>query len=184
MVTYSRQFAGSLSVANSTARRPHPSSTISHDMTGARARLRVRVDGEHLRGCPTAVGRRLRPTFGRVLPLLLAPVGQQVEERERVTQLLGAATLRVVRAVRGVALTEEDVDLEATARRRTHVGAERAVGGRVPRHLVADPRLVRQRLVDRSLRDDHEPRVVGVEELEARELAREAGAAPALPLLT
>jgi hypothetical protein len=27
-VTYSRQFAGSLSVAKSTARRPHPSSTI------------------------------------------------------------------------------------------------------------------------------------------------------------
>ena len=98
-------------------------------------------------------------------------------------ELLGAAALGVVRPVHGVADAKEDVHLEAAAGRGTHVGAEGAVRGGVPGHLVADPRLVGERLVDRALGDDDEAGVVGVEELEPGELAGEPGAARALPLL-
>ena len=52
------------------------------------------------------------------------------------------------------------------------------------RHLVAHPRLVRERLVDRALGDDDEAGVVVVEELQPGELAGEPGAARALPFLT
>ena len=83
----------------------------------------------------------------------------------------------------GVAVAQEDVEREAAAGRGVDVGAERAVGGGVPGHLVADALLVRQGLVDRALGDDDEPRVVRVEEAEAGELRRVARAAPALPLL-
>ncbi len=67
--------------------------------------------------------------------------------------------------------------------RCTHVGAEGAVGRGIPRHLVADLRPVGERFVNRALGDDNESGVVAVEELETGELAREAGAARALPLL-
>ena len=142
------------------------------------------VAGERLGRSPAAVRGRLRPAFRRVLPLLLASVRQQVDEGEAVAELLGATALRVVRPVHGVADAEEDVHLEPTARRGTHVGSEGAVRGGVPGHLVAHPRLVGERLVDRTLGDDDEAGVVVVEELEPGELARESGAARALPCLT
>ena len=119
-----------------------------------------------------------------VLPLLLASVGEQVDQGEAVAELLGATALSVVRPVHGVADAKEDVHLEATAWRGAHVGAEGAVRGGVPGHLVADPRLVCERLVDRTLGDDDEAGVVAVEELEPGELAGEPGAARALPFLT
>src|SRR5215216_901606 len=44
---------------------------------------------------PPAVGGRLRPAIGRVLPLLLPPVGQQIDQREGVTELFGATAVGV-----------------------------------------------------------------------------------------
>src|SRR6476659_8689766 len=57
------------------------------------------VAGVLLRRGPIAVGGRLRPAVRRVLPLLLAPVGQQIDQREAVAELLRATALGVVRPV-------------------------------------------------------------------------------------
>ncbi len=126
---------------------------------------------------------RLWPTRGRVLPLLLASVWEQVDQSEAVADLLGTTALGVVRPVRGVADAKEDVHLEATTWRGAHVGAEGALRRGVPGHLVAHSSLIRQRFVDRTLGDDDEAGVVAVEELQPGELAGEPGATRALPLL-
>ena len=99
-------------------------------------------------------------------------------------ELLGTAALGVVGPIHSVADPKEHVHLETAVGRSTHVGAEGAVRGGVPGHLVAHTRLVLERLVDRTLGDDDEAGVVAVEELEPGELAGETGAARALPLLT
>ena len=138
---------------------------------------------EGLRWGPTAVGGRLRPALRRVLPLLLASVGQKVDEGEAVAQLLGAAALGVVGPVDRVADPKEDVHLEAAGGRCAHVGTEGAVRRGVPGHLVAHPGLVGERLVDRTLGDDHKAGVVVVQELQPGELAGEPGAAATLPFL-
>lgn len=118
-----------------------------------------------------------------VLPLLLAAVRQEVDEREGVAQLLGAAAFGVPGAIDGVAVAQEHVDGEAAAGRGADIRPERAVGRRVPRHPVADPLLVGERLVDGALGDDDEAGVVLVEELQAGVLRGEPRAAGALPLL-
>jgi hypothetical protein len=100
-----------------------------------------------------------------------------------VAELLGAAAVGVPRPVDRVTVAQEDVDGEPFSGRRTHVGAERAVGRGVPRHLVPDPPLVLERLVDRALGDDDEPGVPVVQELQPGVLRGEPGAARALPLL-
>ena len=102
--------------------------------------------------------------------------------RERVAELFGAAAVGVPGAVDGVAVAQEHVDAETGAGRGVDVGAERALRRRVPLHLVADLVAVGQRLLDRSVGDDDEPRVVVVQELQPGELRRESGAAAALPL--
>ncbi len=96
-------------------------------------------------------------------------------------ELFGAAAVGVPGAVDLVAVAQEHVDAEAGAGRRVHVGAERALRRRVPLHLVADLVAVGQRLLDRPVGDDHEPRVVVVQELQPGELRRESRAAAALP---
>src|SRR5690625_7517318 len=97
----------------------------------------------------------LRPAGRGVLPVLLASVGQDVDEGERVTELLGAAAVRVPGAVDGVPGAQEHVQGEAAAGWSAHVGPERAAGGGVPVHLVADLRAVGQSLLDRARGDDH-----------------------------
>src|SRR5690625_6223930 len=57
----------------------------------------------------------LRPAGRGVLPVLLASVGQDVDEGERVTELLGAAAVRVPGAVDGVPGAQEHVQGEAAA---------------------------------------------------------------------
>src|SRR5699024_11392315 len=71
---------------------------------------------------------------------------------------------------------------EAAAGWSAHVGPERAAGGGVPVHLVADLRAVGQSLLDRARGDDHEAGVVLAQEVGAGELRGVAGAASALPL--
>src|SRR6516225_7472647 len=44
---------------------------------------------------PPAVGGRLRPALGRVLPFLPPPVGQQIHQRKGVAELLGATAVGV-----------------------------------------------------------------------------------------
>ncbi|MCO5546628.1 hypothetical protein L7F22_000059 [Adiantum nelumboides] len=149
--------------------------------TGAGSALAV-GGGDLLRPGPPAVGGALRPALRRVLPDLLAAVGQQVDQREQVGQLLGAAAVGVPGAEDAVAVAQEHVDREAAAGGRPDIGAEGAVRRRVPGHGVPDPPPVRQRLVDRALGDDDEP---GVELLQAREpgeLRGEPGAPAALPV--
>src|ERR1700742_1774247 len=70
---------------------------------------------------PPAVRGRLRPPRGRILPFLLPAVGQQVDEREGVAELLGAAAVGVPGAVDGVAVAQEHVDRESATGRRADV---------------------------------------------------------------
>jgi hypothetical protein len=65
----------------------------------------------------------------------LASVGEQVDQGEAVTELLGATALGVVRPVHGVADAKEDVHLETTA--------WRAVG--------VEPKVLKQAGIVRSL---------------------------------
>src|SRR4029079_5729459 len=97
-------------------------------------------------------------------------------------ELFGAAAVGVPGAVDLVAVAQEYVDAETGSWRRVHIRAERALRRRVPRHLVPHLVAVGQRLVDGSVGDDDEPRVVAVQELQPGELGCEAGAAAALPL--
>ena len=103
------------------------SSAGSRTGTGHSAALAGAVGlGDVGRVQPVRVGRRLRPALGRVLPLLLAAPRQQVDQREAVAELFGAAAVGVPGAVHGVASSaQEDVDRETRAgcgarrRRRT-----------------------------------------------------------------
>src|SRR5215468_4190670 len=76
---------------------------------------------------PPAVGGRLRPAVGRVLPLLLPPIGQQIDERKGVTELLGATAVGVPGAIHGVAIAQEHIDGESATGRSADVAAEGAV---------------------------------------------------------
>ena len=81
-------------------------------------------------------------------------------------------------------VAQENVDREPAAGRGADVGTERAVGGGVPGHGVADLALVGRCLVDRPQGDDDEPGVVVLQEFQPGELGgRELGAARALPFL-
>src|SRR5215472_2039833 len=132
---------------------------------------------------PPAVGGRLRPSFGRVLPLLLPPIGQQVDQRKGMTELLGAAAVGVPGAIHGVTVAQEYIDSESPAGRCADVGAEWTVRRGIPGHFVPDPPTVRECLADWALSDDDEPGVVAVQELQPSELRGEPRAARALPLL-
>src|SRR5215469_6915812 len=104
------------------------------------------VGGGYFLGAgPAAVGGRLRPALGRVLPLLLPSVGEQIDQGEGVTELLGATAVGVPGAIHGVAVAQEHVDGESAAWRCADVAAERAVRRGIPGHLVPDPALVRER---------------------------------------
>src|SRR6266702_2845767 len=126
---------------------------------------------------PPAVGGRLWPALGRVLPLLLPPIRQQIDQRKGVTELLGATAIGVPGAVDGVAVTQENVDREPTARRRADVGTEWAVGRGIPGHLIPNAPPVGQCLADRALGDDDKPGVVAIQELQPGEVRGEPGAA-------
>jgi len=132
---------------------------------------------------PPAVGGRLRPAPGRVLPLLLPPVGQQIDQRKGVAELLGATAAGVPGAIHGVAIAKEHIDSEPAAGRRADVAAEWAVRCGIPGHSVPGPPPVGECLLDRALGDDDEPGVVAVQELQPGELRGEPCAARALPLL-
>ena len=97
-------------------------------------------------------------------------------------ELLGAAPVGVPGAEDLLPVAQEDVHGEAAAGRGADVGPEVAPGGGVPVHAVADLLPVGEGLADLALGDDHEARVVGAQEVGARELRGEAGAAAALPL--
>lgn len=96
--------------------------------------------------------------------------------------LFDAPARRRPGAIHRVAVAEEHVEREATARRGIHVRPEGAVRGRKPLHPVPDAVAVGEGLLDRALGDDHESRVVGLQELESRELRGEGRASAALPL--
>ncbi len=100
------------------------------------------------------------------------------------TQLLGPTAIGVPRPVNPVPFAQKDIHGEPAARWGADILAERAIGSRVPSHPIAHPPLVGKRFVDRSLRDDDEPGVIAVQELQPGELGGEAGAARTLPLLT
>src|SRR5215472_3780430 len=132
---------------------------------------------------PAGVGGRLRPALGRVLPLLLPPIGQQIDQRKGMAELLGATAAGVPGAIHGVAIAQEHIDSESAAGRRADVAAEWTVRRGIPGHFVPDPPLVRERLADWALGNDDEPGVVAVQELQPSELRGEPCAARALPLL-
>ncbi len=94
-----------------------------------------------LRALPALVGRRARPALGGVLPLLHPAPRQDVEEREEVAQLLGAAAVGVPRPVDRVPVPEEDVDREALSRSGAHVLAEGLSA--VENHVIRLPTLSR-----------------------------------------
>jgi hypothetical protein len=50
------------------------------------------------------------------LPLLLPPVGQHIDQREGVTELLGAPAVGVPGPIDGVAIAQEDVDRESAVK--------------------------------------------------------------------
>src|SRR5690606_36654661 len=87
---------------------------------------------------PAVAGGAMRPAGEGVLPGLLAAVGQQVDEREGLAELLGASSVGEPGAVGGVAVAQEHVDRVSGVGRRAYVCTDRAAGGRVPLHLIAD----------------------------------------------
>ena len=60
------------------------------------------------------------------MPLLLSPVGQQIDQRKSVTELLGATAVGVPGAVDGVAVAQEHIDGEPAAGRCADIASERA----------------------------------------------------------
>src|SRR5215472_16645022 len=97
--------------------------TTSVRMQVASSRIWPVARGNVLGTGPPAVGGRLRPALGRVLPLLLPPEGQQIDQGKGVTELLGATAVGVPGAVHGVAIAQEHIDGESAAGRRAHVAA-------------------------------------------------------------
>jgi hypothetical protein len=101
-----------------------------------------------------------------------------------VTQLFGAAPVGVPASIDPITFAQKDIYGEATARRGADILAKRAVGSRVPRHLVTHAAFVGECFVKRPLGDDDKPGVVVVQELQPGELRGEASTPRALPFLT
>src|SRR5215472_13473345 len=106
--------------------------TTSVRMQVASSRIWPVARGNVFGAGPPAVGGRLRPALGGVLPLLLPPIGQQVDQRKGMTELFGAAAVGVPGAIHGVAIAQEHVDSESAAGRCADIAAEWAICGGVP----------------------------------------------------
>src|SRR5687768_11689220 len=93
---------------------------------------------------PPLIRRRLRPSFGRIFPILLPPERCQVEEAPGRAKRFDSATIRKVRAIDSFIIAQKDTQAKCLAfvRRQTEVGVEVTAERGEPRHRPTHATLI------------------------------------------